>query len=324
MNKTKETIRDFIGKSGHHDTTVHESVQPAVKKETIKPTEHEEINTAVDKEIHQDHYHRTVQPVHDKEVLPEQHQHKVGTVQHRDYDHRDHESTKRALAAENERFRDEQVIQGTTHTREHAPTVQGEHIHHHVHETIQPVLHKETIQPSVVHTTVPIHETHHNPAQHHSTTSLPPISAEEYRQHGGALDGQKERFDSFEGEPRSIRGTIETMHEEGRGLKNPPDGVFHGDFNPLDGGRDHHFKGSAGGATATGAGTGVGASTGSNTGTSQGMSSQSAAQREYRDGARRTSGTSGVSGTRKENPSLLNKLNPLTDSNGDGKAGFMK
>ncbi|OTB13714.1 hypothetical protein K445DRAFT_355086 [Daldinia sp. EC12] len=293
MNKTKEVIRDFIGKSGHHDTTVHESVEPAVKKEVIKPTEHEEINTAVNKEIHQDHYHRTVQPVHDKEVLPEQHQHKVGAVQHRDYDHRDHDTTKKALAAENEKFRDEQVVHDTTRTKEHAPTVQGEHIHHHVHETIQPVLHKETIQPSVVHTTVPIHETHHNPAQHHSTTSLPPISAEEYRQRGGALGGEKERFDAFEGEPRSIRGTIETMHEKGHGV-------------------------------------------GSGPGTNQGMSSQSAAQREYRDSARGTSGTSGnlhsertsdvsgTSGTRKEHPSLLNKLNPMTDANGDGKAGFMK
>ncbi|KAI1799463.1 hypothetical protein F4811DRAFT_565543 [Daldinia bambusicola] len=293
MNKTKEVIRDFIGKSGHHDTTVHESVEPAVKKETIKPTEHEEVNTAVDKEIHQDHYHRTVQPVHDKEVLPEQHQHKVGAVQHRDYDHRDHENTKKALAAENDKFRDEQVVHDTTRTKEHAPTVQGEHVHHHVHETIQPVLHKETIQPNVVHTTVPIHETHHNPAQHHSTTSLPPISAEEYRHRGGALGGEKERFDAFEGEPRSIRGTIETMHEKGRGA-------------------------------GTGTGTGVGASTGSTTGTTQGMSSQSAAQREYRDGAGRTSGTSDVTGVRKENPSLLNKLNPMTDANGDGKAGFMK
>ncbi|KAK6953467.1 hypothetical protein Daesc_005771 [Daldinia eschscholtzii] len=344
MNKTKEVIRDFIGKSGHHDTTVHESVEPAVKKEVIKPTEHEEINTAVNKEIHQDHYHRTVQPVHDKEVLPEQHQHKVGAVQHRDYDHRDHDTTKKALAAENEKFRDEQVVHDTTRTKEHAPTVQGEHIHHHVHETIQPVLHKETIQPSVVHTTVPIHETHHNPAQHHSTTSLPPISAEEYRQRGGALGGEKERFDAFEGEPRSIRGTIETMHEKGRGLQHPPEGVFHGDFDPLDGGRDHHITGGSktGGVsssttgTGAGVGTGTGVGVGSGPGANQGMSSQSAAQREYRDSARGTSGTSGnlhsertsdvsgTSGTRKEHPSLLNKLNPMTDANGDGKAGFMK
>merc|ERR1712230_298871 len=33
---------------------------------------------------------------------------------------------------------------------------------------IQPVIQKETIQPSVVHTTVPVHEVHQNEAKHHT------------------------------------------------------------------------------------------------------------------------------------------------------------
>jgi hypothetical protein len=53
MNKTKEVISNFMSKSGHHDTTVHESVNPAVQHETVRPSQHEEINTAIDKEIHQ-------------------------------------------------------------------------------------------------------------------------------------------------------------------------------------------------------------------------------------------------------------------------------
>ncbi|KAI2602774.1 hypothetical protein GGR54DRAFT_467503 [Hypoxylon sp. NC1633] len=322
MNKTKDAIRDFIGKSGHHDTTVHESVEPAVKRETVKPTEHENINTAVDKEVHQDHYHRTVQPVKDKEILPETHQHKIGDVQHRQYDHRDHENTKRALAAENQNYKDERVIQETTRTQSHAPTVQGEHVHHHVHETVQPVLHKETIQPNVVHTTVPIHETHHNSAQHHTTTSLPPVSMEDYKRHGGAMSGEKERFDAFEGEPRTIRGTLSTMHDKKEsGLKNPPDGVFHGDFDPLDGGKNHRVRQASGvseaGQTTTG-GRGNPA-----------MSSQSSAQREYRDSGRgagvgQAERNTASQTTKNENSSLLNKLNPMTDSTGDGQAGFMK
>ncbi|KAI1373339.1 hypothetical protein F4677DRAFT_448416 [Hypoxylon crocopeplum] len=318
MNKTKEAIRDFIGKPGHHDTTVHESVEPAVKRETVKPTEHEDINTAVNKEIHQDHYHRTVQPVSDKEVLPEQHQHRVGAVQHRDFDHRDHDNTKKTLAADNQQYRNQRIVEDTTHTQSHAPTVQGEQIHHHVHETIQPVVHKETVQPNVVHTTVPIHETHHNPAQHHSTSSLPPVSMEEYRQQSGALSGENERFDAFEGQPKSIRGTISTMHDKkDSGLKNPPDGVYHGDFDPLDGGKHHHTSG----------GHRSGVTTGGNV--NQGMSSQSSAQREYRDFGRGGStgnverDLTGQTG-KKEESSLLNKLNPMTDSTGDGKAGFMK
>ncbi|KAI1770001.1 hypothetical protein F4818DRAFT_434586 [Hypoxylon cercidicola] len=307
MNKTKEAIRDFIGKPGHHETTVHESVEPAVKRETVKPTEHEEVNTAVNKEIHQDHYHRTIQPVQDNEVLPEQHQHRVGAVQHRDYDHRDHEATKRTLAAENAKLKDQRVVHDATHTQSHAPTVQGENIHHHVHETIQPVVHKETIQPSVVHTTAPVHETHHNPAQHHSTSSLPPVSIDEYKHQGGALGGRQERFDAFEGEPRSIHDTLSNLHgKKDAGHKEPPAGVFHGDYDPLDGGRDHHITGGPKSGRAPVQGT------------SQGMSAQSSAEKEY------GSMVGDTTTTRKESTSLLNKLNPMTDSNGDGKVGFMK
>ncbi|KAI2464690.1 hypothetical protein F4781DRAFT_439325 [Annulohypoxylon bovei var. microspora] len=292
MNKTKETIRDFIGKAGHNDTTVHESVEPAVKRETVKPTQHEDINTAVNKEVHQDHYHRTVQPVKDTEILPEQHQHKIGKVQHRDYDHRDHEGTKKTLAAENERFKDERVVQDTVHTQSQAPTIQGERIHHHIHETVQPILHKETIQPNVVHTTVPVHETHHNPAQHHTTTSLPPVTMEQYKHSGGSLSGQQDSFDAFEGEPKTIRGTLSSMHgKKDSGFENPPAGVFHGDFGSSDGHKDH--KGKA------------------------------ATTHEGQAGPFQQSAHASDS-TRKEHHSFLDKLNPMTDSTGDGKPGFMK
>jgi len=47
-------------------------------------------------------------------------------------------------------------VMPTHETRTVSPTIAGEHIHHHVHETIQPVVQKEVIAPSVVHTTVSI------------------------------------------------------------------------------------------------------------------------------------------------------------------------
>lgn len=130
MNKAKAAISDFMHKSGHHDTTVHETVSPAVKHEVVKPHQHEEVNTAVDREVHQDHYHRTVQPVKDREVLPEQHTAKLGAVQHREFDHRDHDTTKRNLAADQAAFKDERVVEGTTHSQSAAPTIGGEHVHH--------------------------------------------------------------------------------------------------------------------------------------------------------------------------------------------------
>jgi hypothetical protein len=130
MDKVKAALTDFTSKAGHHDTTVHETVAPAVTQETIKPHQHEEINTAVDKEVHQDHYHRTVQPVQDREVLPERHEAKLGAVQHREFDHRDHDSTKRNLIQEQAQFKDERRVEGTTKSQSVAPTIGGEHVHH--------------------------------------------------------------------------------------------------------------------------------------------------------------------------------------------------
>ncbi|KAF1956083.1 hypothetical protein CC80DRAFT_535474 [Byssothecium circinans] len=312
MDKAKAAVSDFMHKSGKHDTTVHETVAPAVQHETVKPHEHENVTTAVDKEIHQDHYHRTVQPVQDREVLPEKHDVKLGAVQHRDFDHRDHEATKKNLAAEQAGFKDERIVQGETHSQSAAPTVGGEHVHHHIHETIQPVVQKETIQPHVTHTTIPIHETHHNAAQHHEPTQLAAMTMAEFKNKGGALHGREERYDGFEGEPKHIGGRLKDMmhgktskHDSGNdhGLH---EASKHGDFDPLDGktGTSHNVGSGATsrgidgvGATDTRAGGPVGGHKEGN-GLHQTTSDQS-------------------------KPGLMKKLNPFADGDGDGKKGFM-
>lgn len=126
---------------------MHEKVAPAVTHETINRTEHEDVQTAVDKEVHQDHYHTSVQPVHDKAQLPEQHHHNVIPVEHRSYEHDNNDDVQRKLAAEQARYRDEsQRVEGK-HTSAAAPVVAGEHMHHHVHETIQPVVNKRKLLP---------------------------------------------------------------------------------------------------------------------------------------------------------------------------------
>ncbi|KAK6068150.1 allergen [Seiridium cupressi] len=216
MNKTKEAISSFMSKAGHHDTTVHESVNPAVQHETVRPSQHEEVNTAVDREVHQDHYHHTVQPVQDREVLAEQHHHNIGQTEHRTLDHRDESKTKRALETEAAKWKDESRRTDTTYTQSHAPTIEGEHVHHHVHETYQPVIHKETVEPHVVHTTVPIHETHHNEAKHHATSTLPAVSLSEFKKHGGTHTGGQHEHHQFEGCPDVEGGA----HSHNKGLAN--------------------------------------------------------------------------------------------------------
>jgi hypothetical protein len=66
----------------------------------------------------------------------------------------------------------------------------------------------ETIEPHVVHTTVPVHEVHHNSAQHHSTSALPAVSMSDFKKQGGVLSGREERYDGFQGEPRSVGGAL--------------------------------------------------------------------------------------------------------------------
>lgn len=300
MDKVKAALTDFTSKSGHHDTTVHETVAPAVTHETIKPHQHEEINTAVDKEVHQDHYHHTVQPVQDREVLPERHEAKLGAVQHREFDHRDHESTKRNLAQQQAQFKDERVIEGTTKSQSVAPTIGGEHVHHHIHETIQPVVQKETIQPNVIHTTVPIHEVHHNAATHHGTTALPTMTMDQFKQKGGVLGGREERYDEFEGVPKNI----------GRGAAGGFGHIRDGNHSHTD--SEHHKHGDHHnvGIVGTGAAT-------------AGMAGTRSHDRDH-------IGTEGAIGDRHgshqehgKKPGLMDKLNPKKDADGDGKAGFM-
>merc|ERR1711974_290867 len=203
MDSAKAAVKDFMSKSGQHDTTVHEKVAPAVKHETIERQKHEEYISAIDKEVHQDHYHTTEQPVLDKEILPEQHHHNVIPVEHRSYEHGSNDEVEARLAKERAQYRDTvERVEGAT-TRNVAPVVAGEHKHHHVHETIQPVIQKQTIEPHVTHTTVPIHEVHHNAAQHHAASALPAVSMEEFKKSGGALSGREERTDGFVGEPKS-------------------------------------------------------------------------------------------------------------------------
>lgn len=121
-------------KAGHHDTTVHEKVAPAVTQETISKHRHEEATTAIDREVHQDHYHTSVQPVKDREVLPEQHSHNIVPVEHREHHHGDSAAVKARLEQEAAQFQNQRIQGSTKESHSVAPVIAGEHVHHHVHE----------------------------------------------------------------------------------------------------------------------------------------------------------------------------------------------
>jgi len=283
MEKAKAAVGNFLSKDGKHDTTVHETVNPAVQHENVTRTQHENAQTAIDREVHQDHHHTSVQPIQDREVLPEQHSHRMAGVEHRNIKHGNDDHVKEHLAAEQAQFKNSRTVGDIQHTSSANPTIAGEHVHHHVHENIQPVVQKETVQPSVVHTTIPVHEVHQNEAKHHTASQLPSVSMDEFKRQGGHLGGREERTDAFGGEPKAVGGTIGGAGARGTTslTENDTNGRSHG---------GEHL-----GQTGT-------ARTG-------------------------TSATSGTTGTTTSNtgskPSLMDKLNPKKDTNGDGKAGIM-
>lgn len=145
MEAAKAAISKITSRNGHR-TEVDEVVVPAVTSEVIKPQRHEETTEAVDREVHQHHYHTTVQPITHKEIAAEKHTHNIVPQVEREFNHGDDTDIKQRVSTELGRFKDSSIVHETKHTKAAAAQVVGEHVHHHVHETVQPVIHKETIK----------------------------------------------------------------------------------------------------------------------------------------------------------------------------------
>jgi hypothetical protein len=130
---------------------------------------------------------------------------------HKEFKHENEKDVKHRVAAEHGQFKDTSTTEATRHTQAVAQAQSGEHVHHHVHETIQPVIHKETIQPEVVHTTVPIHETHHIESKHHTTSTLPVKTLDDFKHAGGNLTGvgtQPLATEQYDGCPRPYNDNV--------------------------------------------------------------------------------------------------------------------
>jgi len=313
MEAARAAVSKITSRKGH-TTDVDEYVNPAVVSETVKPHRHEEVQEAVDREVHQDHYHTTVQPIAHKEHLPEKHTHNIIPQVHREIKHDNEAETKQRVARELGQFQNTSTTHQTTHSTQAAPTVTGEHVHHHVHETVQPVIHKETIQPEVVHTTVPIHETHHAGAQHHGLSALPMKTLDEFKHAGGVIGGSKTHtHEEYDGAPRPYNEKLSTTIE-----KVLPG--HHGSHTGTDSGlTGSHHNGTNSGLTGS-------HSTGTHTGTGSGLTGS---HTDHHNGSSNLGTTdrrpdSGIGSDNHTKPSLMDKLNPKVDANGDGKAGFMK
>lgn len=214
MEAARRAVAEFTARKGH-TTEVHETVRPAITLETVKPTRHEITTEAVDREVHQHHYHTTVQPLSHTETLPTKHTHNLIPIKHTTHHHGDLEATKARVAAELAVFKNHSMRMPVTHTNATLPPVIGEHYHHHVHEVVQPVVYKEVHAPEVVHTTIPIHETHHYEPVHHGMSAMAMKHMEEFTKLGGILTGSKApTHERYEGAPRPYLKELTTTAEK--------------------------------------------------------------------------------------------------------------
>ncbi|KAI1844175.1 hypothetical protein JX266_009659 [Neoarthrinium moseri] len=192
----------------HHDgTTVQKEKAAAVVHEDVKAHEHEKVDTVVDKDVHQDHYRTTIQPIQDKNVLATKHEYRENEAE-RDIDHRDNKAKEQAKR-EAAKFHNEKIVEDTTHSKERAPTKKEEHIHHHIHETVQPVIERETLQDKIIHTTNHIHETEHLNDKHHEAKVAPAISMADFEKGLGSQSGASvsSTVDSKQGKPQTRSAT---------------------------------------------------------------------------------------------------------------------
>lgn len=134
-----------------------------------------------------------------------------------------------SLEEEKAQFRNTRTVDDAHQTHRQSRDIVGEHVHHHIHETIQPIIQKETIQPSTVHTTIPVHEVHYNEPKVHSVSTLPAVGMDAFKRDGGALDGRRELRDQFPGEPKPIEETL-----GGRGKLEKTHPIQHNDYNGVE------------------------------------------------------------------------------------------
>jgi len=202
MQKAKAAVSDLLHKDKHHTVDIDQEEAPAVVHERIAQKQHEEVTTAVDREVHQHHHQTHVQPIQDQVVEGEQHHHNIVPIEERHQHHGKDEKVKGLLAEEQNRFGNEREVLPATGTSS-ANEVVGEHVHHHVHDIIQPVVERDVLKSDVVHTTVPIHESIEKEPVIHKGNVLPTVTMDEFSR-GGTHSGNKHEHIDYEGEPLDI------------------------------------------------------------------------------------------------------------------------
>lgn len=164
----------------------------------------------------------------------------------------------------------------------------------------------------MIHTTIPIHEIHENEPKHHAASALPAVSLADFKKQGGTLTGREERYDGFEGEPKAIGGALgASNHHHHAGTSGPHSSNVENKLDPrVDSDRD--------GSRNLGATTGDYGTNRAGTGNYGGVGNPNTTDSGYGSGA---TGSSYSPNAPAKKAGFLDRLNPLKDTDGDGKRG---
>jgi len=173
--------------TGEKDTTIDQTIAPAVEHEHVKHEHETREQKVVDREIHQDHYHTTVQPLQDREVADVKENTVVDATEERRINKdKEGEKVKAKVAADQAGFKSTHNEE-THETKSTEATAAATSVHHHLHETIQPVIEKEVVVPELTHKIKPVHEVVTEKTVDHGVTTAKPLSVEDFQ---GKLSGE--------------------------------------------------------------------------------------------------------------------------------------
>ncbi|KAK4687664.1 hypothetical protein P7C73_g2457, partial [Tremellales sp. Uapishka_1] len=202
-----QAVKSFLKDSNKADSTeVCSEVAPEVVQETVRPTEQVETAEAIDRERHVHHHQHRVQPIVDQQTLDTQHVHSTAAAVTREHKEEMLPEHQQKLNEQRTAFQNTQTQADVERTGVNLGTHVNEHEHHHIHETIQPVINRETIAPTTVHQTNVIHEKIHDAPIVHEATTLPTITQSEFLKnktsgpHAHTDSGHSHQF--YEGAPK--------------------------------------------------------------------------------------------------------------------------
>ncbi|ODN91357.1 allergen [Cryptococcus wingfieldii CBS 7118] len=281
MSNVTQGVKEFFSGSTKPETTeVCTESAPEVVQEHVRPQEHVKTADAIDRERHVHHHQHRVQPVADSQTLPEKHIHSTAPIVHTEHTEDMLPEHQQTLQQQRGLHQSQKTEGGVERSGEHVGVAVNEHAHHHIHETIQPVIQRETVAPTVVHKTNAVHETVKEAPIVHEVTTLPTVSAAEYAQ--TREEPGQGVCRTYEGGPAVAGSGAGAAGAGTHGLGKTGTGIGHS---------------SQSGTTGT-TGTGIGHSSHSGTtGTGIGHSSHSPHSSSTTPGLNTTSGTTGTTGT---------------------------